>query len=149
MSQRREALAEEINPSARDIGVQIPGLANPRRSASRETVTALLYTKNRILAKAQLLTVEVRVLFRSLRHEFDPLDREILERTLDATWAAVEDNNNDLLADFDSDEGLEAIVKRQLIEIARFSGVSDPETLRDLLLSRLPPGAVLQGDRPC
>jgi hypothetical protein len=119
-----------INPSARGIAV----------NASRETVTALRYTKNRSLAEAQLPAVEVRDLFRSLRHEFDPLDLEILERALDAAWAAVKDNSNDPPADFDSDEGLETILKRELIETARFNGVSDPETLRDLLLSRLGAG---------
>jgi hypothetical protein len=40
--------------------------------------------------------------------------------------------------DFDSDEALEAILRRELIEIACFNGVSDPETLRDILLTRLP-----------
>ena len=29
-------------------------------------------------------------------------------------------------------------LRRELIEIARFNGVSDPETLRDILLARLP-----------
>ena len=79
-------------------------------------------------------------MFRSFRHEFDPLDLEILERALNATWAAVKDNRNDPPADFDSNEGLETILKRELIETARFNGVSDPETLRDLLLSRLAAG---------
>jgi hypothetical protein len=41
-------------------------------------------------------------------------------------------------ADFASDEGLKAILRRELIEIAFFHGVSDPETLRDVLLARLP-----------
>ncbi len=76
------------------------------------------------------------VLFRSLRHEWDPLDLEILEKAFDATWDAVE--GNDLVVDFDSDEALEAILRRELIEIACFNGVSDPETLRDILLTRLP-----------
>jgi hypothetical protein len=66
----------------------------------------------------------------------DPLDREILERAFYATWAAV--TSNDARIDFDSDEGLEAILRRELIEIAWFDGVSDPETLRDILLARLP-----------
>ena len=44
--------------------------------------------------------------------------------------------------DFDSDEGLGAILRRELIEIACFRGVSDPETMRDVLLARLP--AVIQ-----
>lgn len=75
-------------------------------------------------------------MFRSLRHKLDPLDREILEKAFDATWDAVK--GNDLSVDFDSDEGLEAILRRELIEIACFNGVSDPETLRDILLTRLP-----------
>ncbi len=74
-------------------------------------------------------------MFRSLRHKLDPLDREILEKAFDATWDAVKGND---LPDFDSDEGLEAILRRELIEIACFNGVSDPETLREILLTRLP-----------
>jgi hypothetical protein len=76
-------------------------------------------------------------LFRSLRHKFDPLDREILERTFDAAFAAVK--GDECPVDFDSDEGLEAILRRELIEIACITGVSDPETLKDRLLVRLPP----------
>jgi hypothetical protein len=41
--------------------------------------------------------------------------------------------------DYDSDEALEAILRRELIEIACFNGVSDPETLRDILLTRVTP----------
>ena len=69
-------------------------------------------------------------MFRSLRHEWDPLDLEILEKAFDATWDAIE--GNDLAVDFDSDEALEAILRRELIEIACFNGVSDPETLLHL-----------------
>jgi hypothetical protein len=65
-------------------------------------------------------------LFRSLRHQFDPLDVEILEKAFDAAWSAVKENDPPI--DFDSDEGLEAILRRELIEIARFNDVSDPET---------------------
>jgi len=43
--------------------------------------------------------------------------------------------------EFDSDEGLEATLRRELIETAYCNGVSDPETLRDMVLSRLPPGS--------
>ena len=75
-------------------------------------------------------------MFRSLRHELDPLDLAILERAFDATSSAVKDK--DPPVDFDSDEGLEATLRRELIEIACFNGVSDPETLRDILLARLP-----------
>jgi hypothetical protein len=46
-------------------------------------------------------------LFRSLRHKWDPLDREILERTFDASLAAVKGND----APIDSDEGLEVLLR--------------------------------------
>ena len=82
---------------------------------------------------------ETMVLFRPPRHELDPLDLEILERAFDATWAAVK--GTDRPVEFDSDEGLEAILRRELIKIAYCNGVSDPETLRDMVLSRLPPGS--------
>jgi len=75
-------------------------------------------------------------LFRSFRDRFDPLDREILERAFDATLTVVKDNVAP--ADFGSDEGLKATLRRELIEIASFHGLSDPETLRDVLLARLP-----------
>jgi hypothetical protein len=75
-------------------------------------------------------------LFRSLRHGLDPLDLEILERAFESTWSAVKDSDSSL--DFDSDEGLELILRRELIEIACFNGLTDPESLRDILLSRLP-----------
>ena len=73
-------------------------------------------------------------MFRSLRDQFDPLDREIL--AFDATWSALKDQIPPV--DFDSDEGLEALLRRELIEIASLNGVSDLETLRDILLDRLP-----------
>ena len=82
---------------------------------------------------------EMMVLFRPPRHELDPLDLEILERAIDATWAAVK--GTDRPVEFDSDEGLEAILRRELIEIAYFNGMSDPEALRDIVLSSLPPGS--------
>ena len=87
--------------------------------------------------EAQLLAVEVSALFRLLRHKLDPLDREILERTFDATLAVVKGDESPVT--FDSDEDLEAILRRELIAIACFNGVSDPENLRDLLLDRLQP----------
>lgn len=79
-------------------------------------------------------------MFRSLRHKWDPLDREILERTFDATLATVKESD----APIDSDEGLEALLRRELIEVASYNGVSDPETLRDILLARLLKGGPKQ-----
>ena len=62
----------------------------------------------------------------------DPLDLEILERALDGALVTLKEN--EARADLDSDEALEATLRRELVEIARFHGVNDPETLRDILL---------------
>jgi len=101
---------------------------------SRETFIVLLYTKASKPKRSS--EVEVGVLFRSLRHELDPLDLAILERAFDATWVAVKGGHAPV--DFNNDEGLGGILRRELIEIACFNGVSDPEALRDILLARLP-----------
>ncbi len=61
---------------------------------------------------------------------------EIVERAFDATWAAIK--ASDPPVEFESDAELEAALRRELIEIARFNGASDPETLRDILLASLP-----------
>lgn len=70
-----------------------------------------------------------------LLHDLDPLDLEILERAFDGAWTAVREKT--ALVELDSDEDLEAVLRRELIEIACFNGVSDPETLRDILVSDL------------
>jgi hypothetical protein len=75
-------------------------------------------------------------LFRSLRQKLGPLDREILERAIDATLSVVKGAGSPV--DWDSDAGLEAALRRELIEIASFTEVRDAQTLRDLL-ARLPP----------
>jgi hypothetical protein len=75
-------------------------------------------------------------LFRSPLQELDPLDMKILERAFHAALALVKEDHP---TEFDSDEGLGAILRRELIEIACFNGVSDPETLRDLVVTNLSP----------
>ena len=50
--------------------------------------------------------------------------------------------------DADSDEELEAELRRELVEIARVNGVSDPETLKDVLLVRAPPWRAPRRDAP-
>jgi hypothetical protein len=75
-------------------------------------------------------------LFKSPRQELDRLDMEILERAFDAALAVVKEDHP---TEFDSDEGLETILRRELIEIACFNGVSDPEALRDLVVTNLSP----------
>jgi hypothetical protein len=62
----------------------------------------------------------------------DPLDREIVERALEGTVVMLSD---DKLYDFDSDDELEAELRRELIEITHSSGITDSETLRDRLLN--------------
>jgi len=80
--------------------------------------------------------------FKSFKHEFDPLDREIVERAFDAAWAAIKGNDRSIVA-FDSDESLEADLRRELIQIARLNRpLIDAEALRDILLDKLSP------DRP-
>ena len=57
---------------------------------------------------------------------FDPLDREIFERALEAAHAALKTNlPSDAL---DSDEALEQALRRELIDIALTAGISDAET---------------------
>ena len=48
--------------------------------------------------------------------------------------------------DADSDEALEAEVRRELVEIARLNGVSDPETLKDIFLASMPPSHAPRSD---
>ena len=79
--------------------------------------------------------VEEVSLSKSVRHKLDPLDQEMLERAFDATWKKVKGKD---AVDFDSDDGLESILRQELIEIACcvLYGVSDPEALRKMLLSQ-------------
>lgn len=78
-------------------------------------------------------------LYKSPKNELDPLDREFLERAFDATGELIKGSHQ--LFDADSDEELEAEVRRELVEIARVNGVSDPETLKDILLAIMPASA--------
>ena len=85
-------------------------------------------------------------LYKSPRNELDPLDSEILERAFETTWDTIK--GTDQHFDAESDEELEAEVRRELIEIARVNGVSDPETLKDVLLVRAPPWRAPRRDAP-
>ena len=82
--------------------------------------------------------------YKSTKNALDPLDREILERAFDATWEAIKAGHQHF--DADSDEELEAEVRRELIEIARVNGVSDPETLKDVLLASMPARSASRSD---
>ena len=70
-----------------------------------------------------------------LRRDLDPLDLEILERAFESAVVALKED--DAFNDLDSDEALEASLRSELAEIARSNGVSDADTLRDVLLAAL------------
>lgn len=69
------------------------------------------------------------------RRELDPLDLEIIEMAFDGAWDAIEQKSASL--ELDSDKQLEAALRRELIEIAFSIGLSDPEALRDALVTDL------------
>ena len=64
----------------------------------------------------------------------------------ETTWDTIK--GTDQHFDAESDEELEAALRRELIEIARLNGVSDPETLKDLLLASMPPPRARRSDSP-
>ena len=69
---------------------------------------------------------------------FDPLDRELFERALEAAHAAVKASlPRDAL---DSDEALEHALRSELIDIALTAGISDAETLCDFALQAFEQG---------
>jgi hypothetical protein len=74
-------------------------------------------------------------LFKSLPHDFDPLDREILERAFYYAWTTVKETDRSVALD---DERLAAVLRSKLIEIAQANDPSDAEALRDMLLDCLP-----------
>jgi hypothetical protein len=70
-----------------------------------------------------------------LRRDLDPLDNEFLERALESAGSAVKQNSSHI--DLESDQQLEAELRRELIEIARSYGASGVETMRcDILLAK-------------
>jgi hypothetical protein len=71
--------------------------------------------------------------FRARLNGLDPLDMEVLERVLDATFATMHPGGH-----LDSDEELEAALRLELIDIARASGISDAVALKDILLATMP-----------
>ena len=64
----------------------------------------------------------------------DPLDREILEKVLEA---AFDQFKVSMGIHSDRDEHLELELRRELMEIAISNGVGDVDTLRQLLMARM------------
>lgn len=75
----------------------------------------------------------------SVECALDPLDLEIVERALEGVSEAV---RNESLAERESDEGLRAALRRELIQLVRSSGISDPDALRDILVVNMTEGGV-------
>ena len=71
------------------------------------------------------------------RCDLDPLDLEIVERALADVSVAMKTKHDARNRDVETldDEALEVALRRELIEIARWNGASDPESLCDLLLA--------------
>jgi len=84
--------------------------------------------------------------YKSPSNELDPLDNEILERAFDATWDAIKGTGHHF--DAESDEELEAALRRELIEIARLNGVNDSDTLKDIFFASMPPSRAPRSDPP-
>ena len=59
-----------------------------------------------------------------LKYILDPLDREVLDRAFDEAWAAVHAKANALIKS-GSDEELETLLRRELMEIASFNGLDE------------------------
>jgi hypothetical protein len=62
----------------------------------------------------------------------DPLDRRVLERALDEAWAAVHAKANASI-ELGSDEELEALLRRELMEIASFNGLDGEQIVQTIL----------------
>jgi hypothetical protein len=71
----------------------------------------------------------------NLKRDLDPFDLELIERAFESAQVMVKDNPT-LSHELDSDEELEATLRRELIEIALVHGITDAETLRDILISK-------------
>ena len=59
-----------------------------------------------------------------LKYILDPLDREVLDRAFDEARTAVHAKANALI-ESGSDEELEALLRRELMEIASFNGLDE------------------------
>ena len=72
-------------------------------------------------------------MFSKWRVDLDPLDLEILERALEGALAKRKQSG--VLDDLESDADLEAALCGELVEIARSSGLTEAEALRDAALA--------------
>ncbi len=59
-----------------------------------------------------------------LKYNLDPLGREVLDRAFDEAWTAIRAKANALI-ESGSDEELEALLRRESMEIASFNGLDE------------------------
>ena len=71
-------------------------------------------------------------MYRTLACDLDPLDLEVVERAIQGLSETIEADRTS--AEFDSDEGLEIALRRELAEMVRAHGVSDPDVLLDMVI---------------
>jgi hypothetical protein len=69
---------------------------------------------------------------RTLARNLDPLDREVVERAIQGLSETIEADRSS--GELDSDEGLEIALRRELAEMVRAHGVSDPDVLLDMVI---------------
>jgi hypothetical protein len=67
----------------------------------------------------------------TLQRDLDPLDLEIVERTVQVAWDAIKASCAPV--ELGSDEELEIVLRREIAEMIRASGVSDADVLLDML----------------
>jgi hypothetical protein len=77
------------------------------------------------------MSVEGKNMISNFHRVLDPLDIEILERAFDEFWAVFKEGETAL--ECDCDQALDAALRRELTEIARLYGVTEPDTLRVVL----------------
>jgi hypothetical protein len=71
----------------------------------------------------------------TLQRDLDPLDLEIVERTVQGDWDAIKASCGPV--ELESDEELEIALRRELAEMVRASGVSDADVLLDMLIEAM------------
>jgi hypothetical protein len=70
----------------------------------------------------------------TLQRDFDPLDLKIVEKAFEGVSDAIKAKTN---FDLESDEELEAALRRELAEVICSTGISDPTALLDVLMAEL------------
>jgi hypothetical protein len=68
----------------------------------------------------------------TFKRDLDPLDLELVERAIEDVSDTIRTN-----LDLESDEQLEAALRRELADMIRSTGVGDPAVLLDILMADL------------